>query len=85
MNIDDIHEYVTALVDKEVADLTTEEIDFLQRMVHEQPELFGEYQLDIATKLCIARHLKTVCCPKSTSDSIRASINHMFKSQQAAR
>ena len=84
MKPEEVSEYISALVDKEIADLTDEEVEFLQRMVHERPECFGEYQLNIATKLCLHKHLKNVRCPAAISDSIRSTIYHMFKSRQAS-
>ncbi len=80
----DLPEYISALVDKETGELTDEEIDLLQRMVHERPEYFGEYQLNLATKLCLHKHMKAVRCPSATSDSIRATLYHVFKSRQAS-
>ena len=83
MKAEEVPEYISALVDKEITDLTDEEVDVLQRMVHERPELFGEYQLNLATKLCLHKHLKSVRCPTATSDTIRSTIYHLFKSRQA--
>ena len=83
MKPEDLSEYISALVDKEIADLTDDETEFLQRMVHERPECFGEYQLNLATKLCLHKHLRNVRCPSATSDSIKSTIYHILKSRQA--
>ena len=78
-----LNEYISALADKETSGLTEEEVDFLQHVVHERPELLGEYQLNIATKLCLMKHAHTVRCPESTAESIKSILYHVYKSRQA--
>ncbi|MBL0173982.1 MAG: hypothetical protein IPP94_01750 [Ignavibacteria bacterium] len=84
MQREDVPEYISALVDKEVTDLSDDEVELLQRMVHERPEYFGEYQITIATKLCLHNHLKSVRCPAGLADTIKSTLHHMFKSKQAS-
>jgi hypothetical protein len=79
-----LKEFISALADKDAAGLTCEQVDLLQRVVHERPELLGEYQLNIATKLCLLKHARTVPCPESTSESIRSILYHVYKSRQAS-
>ncbi|HOJ04458.1 MAG TPA: hypothetical protein PK916_10695 [Bacteroidota bacterium] len=79
----ELHEYISALADKDAAGLTEEQVNFLQHVVHERPELLGEYQLHLATKLCLLKHSKVVKCPDSTSESIRSILYHVYKSRQA--
>lgn len=84
MSDEQIKEFISALADKDAAGLTDEQIDILQRVVHERPELFGEYKLNIATKLCLFKHSRSVRCPESTSESIRSILYHVYKSHQAS-
>jgi hypothetical protein len=84
MQREDVPEYISALVDKEVTDLSDDEVELLQRMVHERPEYFGEYQRTIATKLCLHNRLKSVRCPVGLADTIMSTLHHMFKSKQAS-
>ncbi len=84
MNEEQVPEYISALADKEISDLTKEELDFLQRMVHERPEYFGEYQLNVATKLCLAKHVKPTRCPEHTANSIKSLIDYMHRSNKAS-
>lgn len=79
-----IPEYLSALADRETCDLSDEEINTLQNLVHEHPDYFGEYQLTIATKLCLARHVKRVCCPSQTKESIRSLLALVYQSRQAS-
>ena len=84
MDEQNISEYLSAFADKGTSDLTPGEIEQLQQLVHERPEYFGEYQLNLATKLCLIKHLHPVCCPRSTADSIRDTIALMYNSRRAA-
>jgi hypothetical protein len=79
-----LKEYISALADKNAAGLTNEQIELLQHVVRERPELLGEYRLNIATKLCLLKHAKQVPCPESTSESIRSILYHVYKSQQSS-
>lgn len=79
-----LKELISALADKDAAGLTGEQIDILQRVVHERPELLGEYQLNIATKLCLLKHARQVPCPEATAESIRSILYHVYKSRQAS-
>lgn len=84
MSDDELKEFISALADKDAAGLSSEQVEILQRVVHERPELLGEYQLNIATKLCLLKHARYVPCPDSTSESIRTIIYHVYKSRQAS-
>jgi hypothetical protein len=86
MNIsdEDLKEFVSALADRDVSGLSEDQIDFLQHVVHERPDLLGEYQLNIATKLCLIKHAKNVRCPESTAESIKSILYHVYKSRQAS-
>jgi hypothetical protein len=84
MSSEHLQEFISALADKNAAGLTDEEIDVLQHVVHERPELLGEYHMNIATKLCLLKHSKAVRCPDATSESIRSILYHVYKSRQAA-
>jgi hypothetical protein len=84
MTDQELKEYISARADKDAAGLSNEQINVLQHVVHEKPELLGEYQLNIATKLCILKHAKPVPCPESTSESIRSILYHVYKSRQAS-
>lgn len=86
MNISDeeLREFISALADRDVSGLSEDQIDFLQHVVHEQPDLLGEYQLNIATKLCLIKHTKNVRCPESTAESIKSILYHVYKSRQAS-
>ncbi len=84
MTDQELKEYISALADKDAAGLSNEQINVLPHVVHEKPELLGEYQLNIATKLCILKHAKPVPCPESTSESIRSILYHVYKSRQAS-
>lgn len=84
MTDDQLKELISALADKDAAGLSSEQVDILQRVVHERPELLGEYQLNIATKLCLLKHTRNVRCPDSTSESIRSILYHVYKSRQAS-
>ncbi|MFZ1731704.1 MAG: hypothetical protein WAV84_16400 [Bacteroidota bacterium] len=79
-----LKEYISALADKDSAGLSTQQIDVLQHVVNERPELLGEYQLNIATKLCLLKHAKNIRCPDSTSEAIRSILYHVYKSQQSS-
>ena len=80
-----LKEFISALADKDVSGLSEEQIDFLQHVVHERPELLGEYQLNIATKLCLIKHARSVRCPESTAESIKSILYHVYKSRQASQ
>lgn len=84
MTDEQLKEYISALADRNAAGLSDEQIDVLQHVVREKPEMLGEYHLDIATKLCLLRHAKNVRCPESTSESIRSILYHVYKSRQAS-
>ncbi len=84
MTEQELREHISALADRSAAGLSSEQIDLLQHVVHEKPELLGEYQLNIATKLCILKHAKPIPCPESTSESIRSILYHVYKSRQAS-
>jgi len=84
MTDEELQEYISALADKDAAGLTEAQVDVLQHVVHERPELLGEYRLNIATKLCLLKHSKQVRCPESTSESIRSILYHVYKSRQAS-
>jgi hypothetical protein len=84
MSDEQLNEYISALADKETSGLSDEEVDFLQHVVHEKPDLLGEYQLNIATKLCLMKHAQNVRCPESTAESIRTILYHVYKSRQAS-
>ncbi|MBE0642628.1 MAG: hypothetical protein IH600_00945 [Bacteroidetes bacterium] len=84
MTDEELKEFISALADKDAAGLSQEQINVLQHVVHERPELLGEYQLNIATKLCLLKHAKQVPCPESTSESIRSILYHVYKSRQAS-
>lgn len=81
---DQLKEYISDLVNTDAAGLTCEQVDLLQHVVQERPELLGEYQLNIATKLCLLKHAKTVPCPDATAESIRSILYHVYKSQQSS-
>ncbi|MCB2206148.1 hypothetical protein KQI65_15505 [bacterium] len=81
---EELNEYISALADKESSGLSDEEVDFLQHVVHERPELLGEYQLNIATKLCLMKHARNTRCPESTAESIKTILYHVYKSRQAS-
>ncbi len=83
MSGEELQEYISALADKDAAGLTEEQINVLQHVVHERPELLGEYHLNIATKLCLLKHARAVRCPETTSESIRSILYHVYKSRQA--
>ncbi len=84
MSEEQLNEYISALADKDSSGLTEEEIDVLQHVVHERPELLGEYQLNIATKLCLMKHARHTRCPESTAESIKTILYHVYKSRQAS-
>ncbi len=84
MSDEQLNEYISALADKESSGLSDEEVDFLQHVVHERPDLLGEYQLNIATKLCLMKHLSHTRCPESTAESIKTILYHVYKSRQAS-
>ena len=84
MTDQELKEYLSALADRDAAGLSSEQIDVLQHVVNERPELLGEYHLNIATKLCILKHAKPVRCPEATSESIRSILYHVYKSRQAS-
>ena len=83
MNTDNIQEYISALVDKEVSELSDADLEYLQRMVNEHPEYFGEYRMNIATKLCLIKYAKSMRCPSSTANTIKSMISHMYKSRSS--
>jgi hypothetical protein len=68
----ELQEYISALADSNAAGLSEEDINILQHVVHEKPELLGEYHMNIATKLCLLKHARTIRCPETTSESIRS-------------
>ncbi|MFA6234781.1 MAG: hypothetical protein WC824_11480 [Bacteroidota bacterium] len=84
MTDEQLKEFISALADKDAAGLTDTQIDVLEHVVRERPELFGEYQLNIATKLCLLKHAKNVRCPEATTEAIRSILYHVYKSQQAS-
>jgi hypothetical protein len=79
----ELQEYISALADSNAAGLSEEDINILQHVVHEKPELLGEYHMNIATKLCLLKHARTIRCPETTSESIRSILYHVYKSRQA--
>ncbi|MCZ7558036.1 MAG: hypothetical protein M5R41_16670 [Bacteroidia bacterium] len=79
----ELQEYISALADSNAAGLSDEDINILQHVVHEKPELLGEYHLNIATKLCLLKHSRSIRCPETTSESIRSILYHVYKSRQA--
>ncbi|MAT40439.1 MAG: hypothetical protein CL946_12655 [Ectothiorhodospiraceae bacterium] len=85
MKPEEIDDYISALVDKDHSGLTKEELDELRRLLREYPQHFGEYQLDIATKLCVMKHVRNVECPKSTSSAIKKSLLQMLDAMQDGR
>jgi hypothetical protein len=84
MTDEQLKEYISALADRDAAGLSTEQIDVLEHVVRERPGMLGEYQLDVATKLCLLRRAKHVRCPESTAESIRSILYHVYKSRQAS-
>ena len=84
MTDEELKEFISALADKDAAGLSREQVEILQRVVHERPDLLGEYQLNIATKLCLLKHSRHIPCPDSTSESIRTILYHVYKSRQAS-
>lgn len=84
MSNEQLNEYISALADENSSGLTDEQVDVLQHVVQERPELLGEYKLNIATKLCLMKHGKHVRCPEATAESIRAILYHVYKSRQAS-
>lgn len=85
MTDEQLKEFISALADKDAAGLSAEQVEILQHVVHERPDLLGEYQLNIATKLCLLKHARQIPCPESTSESIRSILYHVYKSRQASR
>lgn len=83
MTPEELHEYISALADNDAAGLSEDEINILQHVVHERPELLGEYHMNVATKLCLLKHARAVRCPETTSESIRSILYHVYKSRQA--
>ena len=84
MHDDKTSELLTAFADRDVSGLTPDEIDFVQRMVHERTDYCLEYHLNLAIKRCLLKHAHTKCCPASTADSIRAYISLVYQSRRAA-
>jgi hypothetical protein len=84
MSEEQLNEFISALADEDSSGLSDEQVDFLQHAVRERPELFGEYRLNIATKLCLMKHGKHVRCPESTAESIRSILYHVHKTRQAS-
>ncbi len=79
VNRTEIENYISALVDREASGMTDEELALLERMVAQDPVFFGEYQLDISTKLCLIKHYKYEKCPSPTADTIKRGLFTMLK------
>ncbi len=76
-------ELISALVDQDFTGLTESDVNAILELLHENPELFGACQLDIATKLLLSRHRPTHPCPGTTEASIRQSIERLYRTAKA--
>ena len=85
MKREDINGYISALADKEISGISDEEIDTLEQLLEQYPSYFGEYELDIATKLCLMKHHKPAKCPEETQEAIKSSLQRMLQSLHSAR
>ena len=84
MTPEEINGYISALADKEISGITDEEIAKLQQLLDDYPSYFGEYQLDLATKLCLIKHSKPAKCPEDTQNNIRHSLLRILHSIHSA-
>lgn len=81
---DRLPEFISALVDREVADLHDDEVELLQRIVHGRPAYGNEFRCMILTKQCVCAHIKPVHCPSSLEHAIRSALYHLYLSRLAA-
>lgn len=79
-----ILEYICALIDRDGSGLSDQEREHLESIVNNNPEYFGEYRSQLATKLCLLKHKPVERCPEETVQGIKRLLTHVYQSRIAS-
>jgi len=83
-NSKNIQEFIAALVDKGSSGLSEEDQARLMEMIESNPEYFGEYRNQLATKLLLLDHKPDGRCPEETKSSIQRMLTYLYQSRIAS-